>query len=816
MSNISKGLTEAYGRYDRRDAYQRDYDSSVAGMGKRDSYAYQQDGGANDEGWDEPERSYQPKPAAKKGFYFYNVPVDQYAKAQEVGLFKTKSGKWYSPFQNTRADMFFGKGRYWEPKNESTQLDELSPQTLANYKKKAGADATASDKRGDYKRGDKRMSGIMKATRKEFDNDSKGVAEGYQDDSKEREENLRYSRSRNPVADAIRKKLNPNQKEQNKEKDVAEGGISDKIKGAAKSVKRAAQGWGINGELDMPTASGVVASAKKLRGDHDDPTVPSLPGAVLGFRKHPPKNKAQEFAKKVYDREMKQRGYGRFADKDEQGVAEGADNLSYIGNCTDDDVIEHIFGDATNFAQAVEEYGDEFTIDELVVKYDPESDVHSFYYKNQGVAEEQVDENLHKWFKEKWVRFGPDGKIRGDCARGDDSEGKPKCLPQSKAHSLGKKGRASAASRKRREDPNPERSGKAINVNTKKKSNEGLAEGAGTMWEVSYDYGPHMTKTVKVKASSEEEAEAKVEKAAEKKGLNIMINSVTPVEQGVAEQELDEACWKGYHKEGNKKMFGKTYPNCVKNTNEEQELDEYGDTSKGQKMLAKVHHRAADRVTSKQADKDSKYASKAQQTQDRAWERLAVKEEHHAETCPHCGGEMVSEELMNEKKDACYYKVKSRYKVWPSAYASGALVKCRKKGASNWGNGGKSNESVAEDLNDTVYPNAEVIKSRNGKPVGEIYQDGNSWGCFHYKADTGYDMFDSREDAIQELKNLHNENMGKGSDYTIKGYAEDQLDEKWTKKYKDSINCSNPKGFSQKAHCAGKQKNESAIMKGLK
>jgi hypothetical protein len=32
--------------------------------------------------------------------------------------------------------------------------------------------------------------------------------------------------------------------------------------------------------------------------------------------------------------------------------------------------------------------------------------------------------------------------------------------------------------------------------------------------------------------------------------------------------------------------------------------------------------------------------------------------------------------------------------------------------------------------------------------------------------------------------------------------------EKWSKKYKSSINCSNPKGFSQKAHCAGKKKNE--------
>ena len=40
-------------------------------------------------------------------------------------------------------------------------------------------------------------------------------------------------------------------------------------------------------------------------------------------------------------------------------------------------------------------------------------------------------------------------------------------------------------------------------------------------------------------------------------------------------------------------------------------------------------------------------------------------------------------------KDACYHKVKSRYSVWPSAYASGALVKCRKVGAANWGNSSK-------------------------------------------------------------------------------------------------------------------------------
>jgi hypothetical protein len=48
-------------------------------------------------------------------------------------------------------------------------------------------------------------------------------------------------------------------------------------------------------------------------------------------------------------------------------------------------------------------------------------------------------------------------------------------------------------------------------------------------------------------------------------------------------------------------------------------------------------------------------------------------------------GTTIKREL-DEKKDACYNKVRSRYKVWPSAYASGALVQCRKKGADNWGN----------------------------------------------------------------------------------------------------------------------------------
>ena len=62
-------------------------------------------------------------------------------------------------------------------------------------------------------------------------------------------------------------------------------------------------------------------------------------------------------------------------------------------------------------------------------------------------------------------------------------------------------------------------------------------------------------------------------------------------------------------------------------------------------------------------------------------------------------GKPITEAQFDEaagKKDACYHKVKARYDVWPSAYASGALVKCRKVGAANWGNKSKKKEGVNE------------------------------------------------------------------------------------------------------------------------
>ena len=85
------------------------------------------------------------------------------------------------------------------------------------------------------------------------------------------------------------------------------------------------------------------------------------------------------------------------------------------------------------------------------------------------------NEDLRKWFgkgKEgDWVRVGTDGEIKGDCAR-EPGEGKPKCMPRSKAHSMSTKDRASSARRKRHHDPDADRPGtgnKPIMVNTDKK-----------------------------------------------------------------------------------------------------------------------------------------------------------------------------------------------------------------------------------------------------------------------------------------------------------------------------------------------------------
>ena len=132
--------------------------------------------------------------------------------------------------------------------------------------------------------------------------------------------------------------------------------------------------------------------------------------------------------------------------------------------------------------------------------------------------------------------------------------------------------------------------------------------------------------------------------------------------------ERAQKCWKGYEKKGTKKMFGKTYNNCVKK--EEVEMEAVNPAQQAAIALAKKKKKEDDMVAKKK--KEKMYAGYEPQ------------------------GETIEEADKKGKgsgtKDACYHKVKSRYSVWPSAYASGALVKCRKVGAANWGNSSKKED----------------------------------------------------------------------------------------------------------------------------
>ena len=84
------------------------------------------------------------------------------------------------------------------------------------------------------------------------------------------------------------------------------------------------------------------------------------------------------------------------------------------------------------------------------------------------------------------------------------------------------------------------------------------------------------------------------------------------------------------------------------------------------------------------------------------------------------------------KKDACYDKVKSRYDVWPSAYASGALVKCRKVGAANWG-------TKSEAVNPAQQAAIAISMKKRGIKPKEM-KEASNWGTQSENTNSlGYD-----------------------------------------------------------------------------
>ena len=273
------------------------------------------------------------------------------------------------------------------------------------------------------------------------------------------------------------------------------------------------------------------------------------------------------------------------------------------------------------------------------------------------------DSSLHDWFnkskssdgKKGWVQLG--GKYAGKpCAKQPGQKTKPKCGSSKMKRNLNKDEEAAAFRRKNKKDPNPNRKGKAINVSTEE--------------------------------------------------------TIDQLFRKTLEEKKAQKCWPGYEKKGTKKMFGKTYNNCVKK--EEVEIVDEGHENCGcgknpcetYGMKEGKENKAKLKKTAKELDAavamHTKQAKRLRGMVDEGKFTHWMGEGNKAKPdYIDIDGDGDTEESMKKavkdkkkgkkkieegKKDACYHKVKSRYSVWPSAYASGALVKCRKVGAANWGN----------------------------------------------------------------------------------------------------------------------------------
>ncbi|AIX17535.1 hypothetical protein Syn7803C66_98 [Synechococcus phage ACG-2014b] len=310
-----------------------------------------------------------------------------------------------------------------------------------------------------------------------------------------------------------------------------------------------------------------------------------------------------------------------------------------------------------------------------------------------GEANKSGDNSLRDWFgKSKssdgtpgWVQLG--GKFAGKpCAKQPGQTTKPKCGSSKMKRNLNKGEEEAAFRRKNAEDPNPDRKGKAKNVKTedldlKKMSKE--LDGASKMHKgQSERIKKHLKKMNVAERADMWHPDPEKDKKLGGPGANARAR-----EDGAAASKP------------------KADPKKLKPG------ESYMDYSKRQKASRPKSGTAVSRLNAMGANIKPKKKS--------LLGRLGLKKE----------------DVVNEKageKDACYKKVKASAKVWPSAYASGRLVQCRKKGAANYGN--KSEGMTFQQVQEKCWQGYKRVgmKKKGNKMVPncvpeEVQTEGAAW-----------------------------------------------------------------------------------------
>lgn len=301
------------------------------------------------------------------------------------------------------------------------------------------------------------------------------------------------------------------------------------------------------------------------------------------------------------------------------------------------------------------------------------------------------EEGLRQWFKGGgWRQAG--GKYDGKpCARQPGQKTTPKCVSRKKYKSMSKKERESAGRRKRKKDPGQ----------TKKR---GAAK--PTYVKTDPQKGGRKKKSKKKNEELYMDLEQMIREELKQvnEGMGTAILATTLV-FALATKLL-----------GRKPESDEEAQRAVQNISDEDRL----------KLAKEVAQQAIKDMESKMSYEafadagmpDTKPATNL------GFDRSAMKPAKGLEEIVKEELEAVLDEKRKKKKkkkakrDACYHKVKSRYKVWPSAYASGALVKCRKVGAKNWGNSTK--ESLEIEVQNTIF---EVLNESHSKEDEEKLKD---------------------------------------------------------------------------------------------
>jgi hypothetical protein len=291
-----------------------------------------------------------------------------------------------------------------------------------------------------------------------------------------------------------------------------------------------------------------------------------------------------------------------------------------------------------------------------------------------------TEEGLRDWFGKSKSKDGKPGWVQSDgspCANEPGETKTPKCFSRSKLSSMSKGEISSAVRRKREKDPGQQ-----------------SKSGAASPTYVSTD-----SPTKKMK--NEEYVNEKTMTSTEKKKKEEIVKSM----------KKDSAGFKNRYGDRAKDVM---YATATKMAMKKESFNEnHNAISDGKEKDKEGYMANTEMDTIDSAVKKLRKIIKKGDSQLPAWVQSKItKAADYIDTASDYMDSNEMSEMSEESdkktkgsgtKDACYTKVKSRYSVWPSAYASGALVKCRKVGAANWGNKSESlspiSLKVLEDLN---------------------------------------------------------------------------------------------------------------------